>query len=121
MALRPSINQRLKIFDHITFHTDKDQLPLIAAIADKNNSGADVPKANTVRPMNNADTLKYLAILTLELIKWLAANQSRNNPIASRINADIMIYKINNKTIELVLIWNLKSMKISFCILDIKI
>jgi len=69
MALRPNMNHKLNIFDHITFHTDKEPLPLIAAIADKNNSGADVPKARTVRPMNSADTLKYLAILTLELIR----------------------------------------------------
>ncbi len=114
MALKPNINHKLNIFDHITFHTERDQLPLMAAIADKNNSGADVPKANTVRPINNADTLKYLAILTLELIRWLAANQSKNNHSTSKINADIITCKINSKTIELVSIWKIKSMKISF-------
>lgn len=120
MALNPNMNHKLNMFDHITFHTDREPLPLIAAIADKNNSGADVPKASTVRPMNNADILKYLAILTLELIKWLAANQSKNNHIASRINADSMICKIKSKTIKLVSIWKIKSMRIFFALLSEK-
>jgi hypothetical protein len=114
IALKPNINHKLNMFDHITFHTDKEPLPLIAAIADKNNSGADVPKASTVRPINNAETFKCFAILTLELIRWLAANQSKNNHITSKINADIITCKINSKTIELVSIWKIKSMKISF-------
>ena len=54
-----SINQRLKIFDQITFHTDNDQLQLIAAIQERNNSGADVHIARTVNHINNEETLKY--------------------------------------------------------------
>ena len=69
MALRPRINPKLNIFEPITFHTESDQLQLIAAIADKKSSGADVPKAITVNQISNADILKYFAILTLELIR----------------------------------------------------
>ena len=53
----------------MTFHTDNDQLQLIAAIHERNNSGADVPIARTVSPIRSADTLKYCAILTLVLIR----------------------------------------------------
>jgi hypothetical protein len=58
-AESPIINQRLKIFDPITFPTDKDQLPFNAAIPDKNNSGAEVHIARTVNPIRSAETLKY--------------------------------------------------------------
>ena len=64
-----SINHRLNIFDQMIFPTDNDQLQLIADIHDKNNSGADVPIANTVNHINNDDTLKNFAILTLVFIK----------------------------------------------------
>jgi len=64
-----SINHKLKIFDHIIFPTDKDPFQLIADIADKNNSGADVPIAKTVNQISREETLKYLAILTLVFIK----------------------------------------------------
>ena len=64
-----SINHRLNIFDHIIFPTDNDQLQLIADIHDKNNSGADVPIAKTVNHINNDDTLKNFAILTLVFIR----------------------------------------------------
>jgi hypothetical protein len=63
------INHKLKILDPITFQTDRDQLQLSAAIPERNSSGAEVPMASTVRPMSNADTLKYCAILILVLIK----------------------------------------------------
>jgi len=92
IALKPSINHKLKIFDHITFHTDKDQLPLIAAITDKNNSGADVPIAIIVNHINKGEIRKYLAILTLELIRWFAANQSTNNQIDNNISAENIFY-----------------------------
>ena len=85
------------MFDHITFQTDKDPLPFIAAIADRNNSGAEVPAAIIVSQINNADTLKYFAILTLEFIRWLAANQSKNNQTANKINAQIIIKSSNKK------------------------
>jgi len=55
--------------DQIIFHIDKDQLHSIAAIHDKNNSGADVQMAKIVNQINKSDMLKCLAILTLVLIK----------------------------------------------------
>gem|GEM_PF-1529229 len=69
IALSHNINQRLKMFDHITFQTESAPLQFTAAIADKNNSGADVHAAIIVSQINSADTLKYFATLTLELIK----------------------------------------------------
>ena len=84
IAESPRINHRLKIFDPITFHTDNDQLQLIAAIHERNNSGADVPIARTVSPIRSADTLKYCAILTLVLIRWLAEYQSKISQIMSK-------------------------------------
>lgn len=93
IALKPKINQRLNIFEPITFHTDNDQLPLIAAIADKNNSGAEVPKAITVNHISNAETFKYFAILTLVFTRWLAENAKTNNHNHNKINADIIVEK----------------------------
>ena len=78
------MNHRLKILDPITFQTDNDQLQLIAAIHERNNSGADVPIARTVSPIRSADTLKYCAILTLVLIRWLAEYQSKISQIMSK-------------------------------------
>ena len=69
MAETPKIIHRLKIFDQIIFHIDRDQLHCTAAIQDKNNSGADVHIANIVNQINKSDTLKCFAILTLVLIK----------------------------------------------------
>lgn len=85
------MNHKLNIFDQIIFPTDKDPLPLRADIPDKNNSGADVPIAKTVNQINNEETLKYWAILTLVLIKWFAAYHSRANQIIRTIHANIMI------------------------------
>ena len=81
------MNHRLKILDPITFQTDNDQLQLSAAIHERNSSGADVPIASTVSPIRSADTLKYCAILTLVLIRWLAEYQSKISQIMSRIVA----------------------------------
>ena len=41
----------------------------MAAIHDKNNSGADVHMANIVNQISKSDTLKCLAILTLVFIR----------------------------------------------------
>ena len=60
---------KLNMLDHIIFPTDNDQLQFIADIADKNNSGAEVPIANTVNPISNEETLKNFATLTLVFIK----------------------------------------------------
>ena len=81
------IIHRLKIFDQIIFHIDNDQLWFIAAIADRNNSGADVHIAKIVNPMNSGDNLKYLAILTLEFTNLSAENQSKNNQTINNIIA----------------------------------
>lgn len=89
-AESPNINQRLKIFDPITFPTDKDQLPFNAAIPDKNNSGAEVHIARTVNPIRSAETLKYWAILTLVLMRWLAEYQSKNSQIIRNVTANII-------------------------------
>ena len=91
------MNQRLNIFEPTIFPTDNDQLQLIADIADKNNSGADVPIAKIVNPINNGDNLKILATLTLELINLSAENHNRNNQDNNIITARIIILFITNK------------------------
>ena len=63
------MNHRLNILDHMILPTDKDQLQFMADIADKNNSGAEVPIASTVNPISNEETLKNFANLTLVFIK----------------------------------------------------
>lgn len=83
----PNMIHKLKIFDQIIFHIDSDQLWFIAAIAERNNSGADVHIAKIVSPMNSGDNLKYLAILTLEFTNLSAENQSKNNQTINNIIA----------------------------------
>ena len=78
---------KLKIFDQMMFQIDNDPLWFIAAIAERNNSGADVQIAKIVKPMNNGDNLKYLAILTLEFTSLSAENQSKNNQTINKIIA----------------------------------
>ena len=92
IALSHSINQRLNMFEPTIFPTDNDPLQLIADIADKNNSGADVPIANIVSPMNNGDNLKILATLTLELINLSAENHNKNSHANSIIIAKCIVY-----------------------------
>lgn len=84
IALSPRMNHRLNMFDQTIFQTDIDQFPLSADIAERNSSGADVQIARMVKPINNGDNLKNLAILTLELISLSAANHSNAKP-ATRI------------------------------------
>lgn len=100
IALSHNINQRLKMFDHITFQTESAPFQFKAAIADKNNSGADVHAAIIVSQINSADTLKYFATLTLELIKWFAANHSISNQTINRINAPIMSSDLKIKNMK---------------------
>ena len=69
------------------FQIDSDPLWFIAAIAERNNSGADVHIAKIVNPMNSGDNLKYFAILTLEFTNLSAENQSKNNQIINNIIA----------------------------------
>jgi len=97
IALNQRMNHRLKIFDQTTFHTDNDQFQLIADIADKNNSGAEVHIASIVSPINKGDNLKNFAILTLELINLSAANHSRNNPISNKIIAKTIANSLSYK------------------------
>ena len=91
IALSHRMNHRLKIFDPTTFPTDNDQFPLSADIADKNNSGAEVHIAKIVKPINNGDNLKNLAILTLELISLSAANHSNHNHKTNNITANTIL------------------------------
>ena len=79
------------MFEPITLPTDSDPLQFIAAIPDRNNSGAEVHIANTVNPINNAETLKYCAILTLVLMRWFAQYQSKASQIINKIIAIVMI------------------------------
>jgi hypothetical protein len=74
------------------FHIDRDPLHCTAAIHDKNNSGADVPIAKIVNPMNNGDNLKILATLILELINLSAENHNKNSHANSIIIAKCIVY-----------------------------
>ena len=69
MAESHKMIHKLKIFDQIIFHIDNDPLHCMAAIHDKNNSGAEVQIAKIVNQINKSDTLKCFAILTLVLIR----------------------------------------------------
>ena len=84
------------------FHTDKDPLPFMADIAERNNSGADVPIAKIVNPMNSGDNLNILATLTLELINLSAENHNKNNHNKSTMIARTIIIFIKNKRLILV-------------------
>ena len=95
MALNQSINHRLNIFDPTIFHTDNDPLPFIADIAERNNSGAEVPIAKIVNHMNNGDNLNILATLTLEFINLSAENHNKNNHNNNIITASSMIFMDN--------------------------
>ena len=86
-AETPKIIHKLKIFDQIIFQIDNDQLSFIAAIAERNNSGADVHIAKIVSPINSGDNLKYFAILTLEFTSLSAENQSKNSQTINKIIA----------------------------------
>ena len=93
------IIHKLNIFDQIIFQIDNDPLWFIAAIAERNNSGADVHIAKIVSPMNNGDSLKYLAILTLEFTNLSAENPSKNNQTINKIIARTISKYTLNKTI----------------------
>ena len=82
------------MFEPTMFHTDKDPLPFIADIADKNNSGADVPIARIVSPMNKGDNLNIFATLTLELISLSAENHNKNNHNNNTMIARIIIFLV---------------------------
>lgn len=81
------IIHKLKIFDQMIFQIDSDQLWFMAAIAERNNSGADVHIAKIVSPINSGDNLKYFAILTLEFTSLSAENHSKNNQTINKIIA----------------------------------
>ena len=91
------MNPKLNIFDQMILPTDKDQLQLSADIPDKNSSGADVPIAKTVNQINNEETLKYWAILTLVLIKWFAAYHNKANQIIRTIHANSILFILHYK------------------------
>ncbi len=89
------MNHKLNMFDHTIFHTDNDPLQFIADIAERNNSGADVPIARMVNPMNNGDNLNIFATLTLELISLSAENHNKNNHNNNTMIARIIIFLYN--------------------------
>ena len=93
IALNQSINHRLNIFEPTIFHTDSDPLPFIADIAERNNSGADVPIAKIVNQINSGDSLNILATLTLELINLSAENHNINNHNNNIITDNNITYK----------------------------
>lgn len=84
----------MNIFDHTIFPTDNDQLQFKADIADKNSSGADVPMASMVNPINNGDSLNIFATLTLELINLSAENHNRNNHNNNTMIAKIITFNL---------------------------
>ena len=88
------IIHRLNMFDQIIFHIDNDPLHCIAAIHDKNNSGAEVHIAKIVNQINKSDTLKCLAILTLVLIKWFAEKTNKYSQIISTMDAKIILFRV---------------------------
>ena len=75
------------MLDHIIFHIEIAPLHCKAAVADTNNSGAEVPIANIVNQIKTSETLKCLAILTHTLIRWSAENTKKNNPANNTIIA----------------------------------
>ena len=92
MAESHKMIHKLKIFDQIIFHIDNDPLHCMAAIHDKNNSGAEVQIAKIVNQINKSDTLKCFAILTLVLIRWFAEKTSKYKPTTNTIMARIIIF-----------------------------
>lgn len=94
MADTHKIIHKLNIFDQIIFHIDNDPLHCIAAIHDKNNSGAEVHIAKIVNQINKSDTLKCLAILTLVLIKWFAEKINKYSQIISTMDAKIILFRV---------------------------
>ena len=74
------------------FHIDREPLHCIAAIHDKNNSGADVHIANIVNQISRSDTLKCLAILTLVFIRWFAENTNKYNQTINTIIDRIIVF-----------------------------
>lgn len=69
MALSHKINHKLKIFDPMTFPTDKFHCQLSADIADTANSGAEVPAATIVSQISIWDIFSVFAILIAEVIR----------------------------------------------------
>ena len=97
MADTHRIIHKLNILDQIIFHIDNDPLHCMAAIHDKNSSGADVQIARMVNQINKSETLKCLAILTLVLIRWLAEKTKRYSQTISTIVANIIIWNYMDK------------------------
>jgi len=64
-------------------------------MAERNNSGAEVPIARIVSPINSGDNLKILATLTLELISLSAENHNKNNHNNNTITANIIVFIIH--------------------------
>ena len=65
-AVPPKINPRLNMLEPITLPIDIFVCFVIAALMVTANSGADVPKATTVKPMTRSDTFSEWAISAAE-------------------------------------------------------
>lgn len=110
----PKIIHKLKILDQIMFQIDNDQLWFMAAIAERNNSGADVHIANIVSPINNGDNLKNFAILTLEFTNLSAENPNRNNQTINNIIARTILKICDVKITSIIIIWTSKAIWTKF-------
>lgn len=60
-AQSPNTKPTLTIFEPIPLPIASSPAPLIAAMDETSNSGAEVPKATTVMPIKDIDTLQCLA------------------------------------------------------------
>ena len=100
----PKIIHKLNIFDQIIFQIDSDQLWFIAAIAERNSSGADVHIAKIVSPINSGDNLKYFAILTLEFTNLSAEKPNKNNQTINNIIARTISKICDIKIIYIIII-----------------
>ena len=82
IAVPPKIKPRLKMLDPTTLPIDISVCPVIAALIVTANSGADVPKATTVKPITRSEIFNECAISA-------AASTSQSAPFQS-ITIDIV-------------------------------
>ena len=85
IALHPNISKIFKMLEPITFPKTISPLPEINDLTLTANSGADVPKATIVNPINILDTLKLAATLLAPSTKISAPLIKIINPTTSKI------------------------------------
>jgi hypothetical protein len=61
-AINPKIRPRLKILEPTILDREISLSPLKAAVAVTKNSGNEVPRATTVRPITSSESLNFLAM-----------------------------------------------------------